>query len=96
MEEMNNKGYPWSNMGPQQVVTPPPVRQAFTFPTGIKEQLFAFLALACGLMMCNFVLYGGFELGFGIAMCAYIVCAAGYLLASGGRHGHFRRLRQIR
>lgn len=86
MEEMNNNyGHPWDNMGPQPVVTPPPVRKPFLFPTGGKELVFALLALVCGLMMCNFVLFGGFELGFAIAMCAYIVFAAGYLLASGGR-----------
>ena len=81
MEEMNNY-YPWSDPAPDVA---PPVRKSFTFPTGVKEQLFAILALVCGLAMCNFVLFGGFKLGFGIAMCAYILCAAGYLLASGGR-----------
>ena len=83
METMNN-GYPWSDMG-SQPVTPPPVKKTFTLPTGGKELLYGLLSLLCGMMLCNFVIFGGFELGFGIAMCCYILCAAGYLLAAGGR-----------
>jgi len=83
METMNNN-HPWSDPAPI-VDSAPPAREGFTFPTGIKEQLFGILALICGLMMCNFVIFGGLELGFGIAMCAYILCAGGYLLSSGGR-----------
>lgn len=84
METMNN-GYPWSDMGPQPVKTPPPVQRSFVFPTGGKELMYALLALISGLMMCNCVIFGGFELGFAIAMCVYIISAAGYLLAAGGR-----------
>lgn len=88
METMNND-YPWRDpvsAAPDPTPVPPPQPQrSFVFPTGGKELLYALLALACGMMLCNFVIFGGFELGFGIAMCAYILCAAGYLLASGGR-----------
>ena len=86
METMNNNNPLWSDPAPTpQPVTPPPTPKAFLFPTGGKELIFALLALICGLALCNFVIYGGFELGFAIAMCGYILCAAGYLLASGGR-----------
>lgn len=83
METMNNN-HPWTDP-PSATVVQPTVKKSFAFPTGGKELLYALLALAFGMMLCNFVLYGGFELGFGIAMCGYIVCATGYLLASGGR-----------
>lgn len=75
METMNNPN-PW-----QEPVSP--VWKRLAFPTGKKELLFALLTLMCSLMLCNFVLYGGFHLGFAIGMCAYILCAAGYLLATG-------------
>ena len=81
METMNN-GHPWSDPAP--VVQPAPKR-SFSFPTDRKELVFGLLTLICGMLMCNFVLFGGFELGFALVMCGYIICAAGYLLASGGR-----------
>ena len=83
METMNNN-VPWRDPTPSSdpVI---PAKKRFTFQTGIKDQFFSIFALVCGLMMCNFVIFGGFQLGFGIAMCVYIVCAAGYLLISGGR-----------
>ena len=88
METMNNN-HPWSDPAPAasspDSVAPPPVRRSFVFSTGGKELVYALLALISGLMMCNCVIFGGFELGFGIAMCVYIISAAGYLLAAGGR-----------
>lgn len=91
MEEMN-KNYPWSNMGPNPAVTPPPVPKVVALPTGGKELIYSLLALAFGLMMCNFVIFGGFHLGFSIAMCGYILCAVGYLLACGKRPGVYSTL----
>lgn len=88
METMNN-GHPWSDPAP---VVQTPVRKKFTFTTGGRELVFGLLALICGMMMCNFVLFGGFELGFALAMCGYIICAAGYLLSSGGRLGIYSTL----
>ena len=85
METMNNNPL-WNDPVPHpEPVTQPPARKTFLFPTGGKELIYALLALICGLALCNFVIYGGFHLGFGIAMCGYILCAAGYLLASGGQ-----------
>lgn len=81
METMKND-HPWSDSAP---LPQPPVRKAFSFPTDGRELVFGLLTLICGMLMCNFVLYGGFGLGFALAMCGYILCAAGYLLASGGR-----------
>ena len=85
METMNNNNHPWNEMGPYPAKTPAPVKTSFGFPVGRKELVYALCALICGMLLCNFVIFGGFHLGFGIAMCGYILCAAGYLLASGGK-----------
>ena len=82
MEKMNDN-HPWSESALQPPATP--AEPAATFCAGRKEWIYGLLALICGMMLCNFVLYGGFQLGFAIAMCAYILCAAGYLLASGAK-----------
>ena len=76
MEKMNDN-HPWS----ESVLKPPttPVKQTGSLLAGRKELIYGLLALLCGLMLCNFVIYGGFALGFAIAMCAYILCAAGQL-----------------
>ena len=93
METMNNN-HPWSDQvaasqpAPEATANDPvtvPEQNAFIFRTGGKELFYALLTLICGLMLSNFVIFGGFELGFAIGMCAFIVCAAGYLLASGGK-----------
>ena len=62
---------------------PPRKLQSITFPTGKKEVLFAGLILLTSLALCNFVLKGGFSLGFALAAIGSIACSAGYLLASG-------------
>ena len=90
METMNNP-YPWSD-GPERDYTQPaPEKKApgFSFPTGGKELVFALFALMAGMLLCNFTLFGGFNLGFGIAMCVSILCAAGDLLAAGGKLGFY-------
>ena len=94
METMNNP-YPWSDpaAAPEptaeavtsEPVASPPEKASFVFRAGGKELFYALLALVCGLALSNFVIFGGFELGFAIGMCAFIICAAGYLLASGGK-----------
>lgn len=55
------------------------------YAAGRKELIFALFAMICSLLVCNFTLFGGFNLGFGIAMSGYILCGALYILSSGGR-----------
>lgn len=54
-----------------------------SLPVGKKELIFAVLAIFCGLILCNFTLFGGFSLGFAIGAVLCIGCIAGYLLVSG-------------
>lgn len=73
---------PWQAYDAQGGVQPTPKS---TFPTGKKEVVFAGAVLLCALALCNFTLFGGFNLGFAIAALAYMACAFGYLLAAGCR-----------
>ena len=61
---------------------PPP---SPSFPVGKKELLFAAGALLCGMMLCNFTLFGGWNLGFALAAWGCIFCAFGYLFCTGCR-----------
>lgn len=69
---------------PREVYTPP-VRQRSILPAGGKELVFALAALITGLLLCNFVLFGGFNLGFAIGMDLSIAASALYLMLSGHR-----------
>lgn len=53
------------------------------YPTGGKDLLFGGLILVLSLALCNFTLYGGFNLGFAMGAAACILCSAGYLLLKG-------------
>lgn len=53
------------------------------YPAGGKEMLFGLGALLCGLVLCNFTLYGGFNLGFAMGASACILCSTVYLLVKG-------------
>ena len=53
------------------------------YPTGKKEALFALAILLCGVALCNFTLFGGFNLGFSIAAVAGVIFTFIYLLWSG-------------
>lgn len=55
------------------------------FPTGKKEGVFAVAILICGLSLTNFVLFGGFQLGFAVGALLCLLCTVGYLLWSGSR-----------
>ena len=68
MEQNNNYSQPWQ--GGAEV--PPQPRQAPMFPAGRKELWFAGVMLLCGLALANFVLFGGFNLGFSVAAAACI------------------------
>lgn len=53
------------------------------FPTGKRELIFGLLMLIFGLAVCNFTLYGGFNLGFAVVAVCIIICGSAYLLSSG-------------
>lgn len=73
---MEEKNLPWQETSPVQPEQP-------AFSTGKKELLFAVTALIGGFSLCNFTVFGGFQLGFAIAASVCILCATGYLLACG-------------
>ena len=77
MEEMKN--HPWSD----DVLNAKPPQRSLGFPTGSRELAFSLAALICGMLLCNFTVFGGLHLGFAIGLCAYIFCAAGYLMSTG-------------
>lgn len=51
------------------------------FPTRRNELIFGVFALLGGLCLSNFILYGGLNLGFSIAMSAIIISTAAYLFS---------------
>lgn len=61
------------------------------FPTGKRELLFCAAILICGLALGNFILYGGFNLGFAIAACGSILVSGGYLISSGAKGDWYSR-----
>ena len=52
------------------------------YPTGKKELLFGLCVLLSAMALCNFTIYGGFNLGFALGASLCILCSAGYLLCS--------------
>lgn len=62
-----------------------PAPQEPPFPTGKRELIFGIFAVICSLLLCNFTLFGGFNLGFALAAIACMACSVGYLYASGRR-----------
>ena len=60
-----------------------PTPEPLPFPTGKKELIFALLSLIGAVALCNFTLFGGFNLGFALAVTFGIVCAGVYLTVSG-------------
>ena len=80
-----------TNQNPQQppvqpyYYTPAPVPQEPPFPTGKRELIFGIFAVICGLLLCNFTMFGGFNLGFAIAAIACVACSVSYLYAGGCR-----------
>ncbi len=76
----------WTYPGASEPTSPPPAPSVrSSFPTGRKELVLAFFAMLCGMMLFNFLVSGGFNLGFAIAMGSYILCASVYQFAAGGR-----------
>ena len=58
----------------------PPSRE---YPTGGKELVFSLGILLSALVLCNFILNGGFNLGFAIGAGLCLLCSTGYLLLKG-------------
>lgn len=81
MEQMNHN-FNMSPQGWEVPQTPPP---AAAFPTGKKEGIFGLLISVFGLMLCNSILFGGFQLGFAVFAPICIACGTVYLLSSGCR-----------
>lgn len=64
---------------------PTPVVQTPPFPTGKRELAFGVTIVILSLLLCNFTLFGGFNLGFAVAAIGCIACAVAYLYAGGCR-----------
>lgn len=76
MEEMNPYPTPYEKWP----LPPEPV-----LPTGKRELRFFGAIVVISLLLADFILFGGFYLGFAAASAACIVCTAVYLLRSGCR-----------
>lgn len=79
-----------TNQNPQQPVqyyyyTHTPAPQTPPFPTGKRELIFGLFGVIFSLLLCNFTLFGGFNLGFALAAIGCILCTAAYLYAGGFR-----------
>ena len=53
------------------------------YTTGGKELCFGLGISLSALALCNFIFFGGFNLGFAIAASLCILCCTGYLLWKG-------------
>ncbi len=62
---------------------PPEARQKISYPTGKREVVFCVVTLLFSLALCNFTLFGGFNLGFAAAVICCEGCAFLYLLLAG-------------
>ena len=71
---------------PNQPFPPRPVWQPRpVYATGRKEHLFGLILALCCVLLADFVLCGGFSLGFAIGSIAVILCSVIYLLSTGHR-----------
>lgn len=99
MEEMNNgnqqapqpvappnqgyQTYPYYYYPPNYRPIRPVMPRPEPYPAKKREMVYLLLVLLCGMMLVNFTLYGGFNLGFSIASVLCVGCVTGYLLSSG-------------
>ncbi len=75
---------PWQSYDVPGTPTPQSIQRP-AFPTELRELIFAALSLLSGLCLCNFTIFGGFQLGFSLAVIACIWCSFGYLVSRGHR-----------
>ena len=73
MEQMNSLPFEENSLPPEEKA----------FPTEKRELLFGIGAALCGLAGTNFVLFGGFALGFALACVAALGLTFFYLLETG-------------
>ena len=74
---------PYYQPGQPYYYPAPPVLREPPFPTGKRELIFGMFAVLCSLLLCNFTLFGGLNLGFAITAVVCIVCSVVYLRAGG-------------
>lgn len=72
-------------------ITPESNPEPIPHSAGRRELVFCIFSLITGLCMVNFVLYGGFHLGFAIASILSIVSSVCYLHASGHKGDWYTR-----
>ena len=63
----------------------PPKTEIPTCHAGKRDFLFAGAIALIGILMCNFVFFGGFHIGFAVIAIAAILCSVAYLHFSGHR-----------
>ncbi len=77
------------NMNPIPEEPQVPVEPRFT-AHGL-EMIFGGVILLLSVLMCNFILYGGFHLGFGLVAGVAVICSWVYLSKSGRRFGGYEK-----
>ena len=65
--------------------TPPPQPPAPVYAIGKKELIFGIAMLVMNLILWNFIVAGGFSLGFAMGAVGVIACSVGYLYSAGYR-----------
>ena len=56
---------------------------AYGYPTQKRELNFGLFIVLISLLLCNCLIFGGLNLGFGLAVICAIVCTGVYLLGCG-------------
>ena len=57
----------------------------YGYPTKKRELIFGLFISLISLLLCNCLIYGGLNLGFGLAVICAVVCTGVYLLSCGCR-----------
>lgn len=64
-------------------VPPGGIREPQEYPAGPRELLFGAGILVLSMLLCNFVIYGGVNLGFALGSVLAVLCSSAYLMVSG-------------